>query len=369
MQTGLKMEDASNRPMRGIVFAKYGDRAASTRQRFAQYRSHLAAANITLDIYPLFDNTYLEALFTKGMRSKTHTFLAYLHRLRDLLRIGSYDFIMVQYELFPYLPAPFEALLRLTKKPVVYDIDDAIFHQYDAHKNPRIRSFLGGKLHPIMKRADLALCGNTYLADYVSRFSKRTEIVPTVVDTDNYRTRPTPETHAPITVGWMGSPSTWDYCLPMTDMLSENTRAGRLSFLAVGAEHKASDDFPFTFRAWEESREVADIHDMDIGIMPIPDAPWARGKCGYKLIQYMACGLPVIASPVGVNRDIVTHGVNGFLASSEAEWREAITTLATHASLRARMGEEGRKRVVERYSLQAHGPRVAQLLRALSSQL
>lgn len=355
--------------MRGIVLAKYGDRAASTRQRFVQYRPHLTAANITLDLYPLFDNRYLETLFTQGTRNKIHTILAYLRRLRDLLRMESYDFIMVQYELFPYLPAPFEALLRLTKKPVIYDIDDAIFHQYDTHRNPYIRSALGTKLHPIMKRADLALCGNAYLADYVGRFAKRTEIVPTVVDTDSYRIRPTPVPHAPITVGWMGSPSTWDYCLPIVPMLNEQVRSGQLAFLAIGAEHKASSELPFTFRTWEESREVADIQAMDIGIMPIPDAPWARGKCGYKLIQYMACGLPVIASPVGVNRDIVTHGVNGFLASNDTEWHAAIATLVNDAELRARMGEEGRKRVVEQYSLQAHGPRVAQLLRALSSQL
>lgn len=369
MPTPEHTATTSMRPLRGIVFAKYGDRAASTRQRFVQYAPHLAKLCIKLDIYPLFDNRYLETLFTQGKRSKADTLAAYLRRLRDLLRIGRYDFIMVQYELFPYLPAPFEALLHLTKKPVIYDIDDAIFHQYDAHKNPRLRALLGNKLHPILKRADLALCGNAYLAEYVSRFAKRTEIIPTVVDTANYLEKSSAAPSSPVTVGWIGSPSTWNYCLPFAEMLSKRVRAKELSFLVIGAEHKADSALPFTFRAWDESREVADIHDMDIGIMPIPDEPWARGKCGYKLIQYMACGLPVIASPVGVNRNIVTHGVNGFLASTVQEWREAIAALSADGSVRERMGAEGRKRALSQYSLEVHGPRVAQLLRTLSSQL
>jgi len=105
---------------------------------------------------------------------------------------------------------------------------------------------------------------------------------------------------------------------------------------------------------------------MDIGIMPLPDEPWARGKCGYKLIQYMACGLPVVASPVGVNSEIVQHGVNGFLAQTEEEWAEAIQTLAESDKLRARMGEEGRRIAHTQYSLETWGPKLAKLIRSVS---
>jgi hypothetical protein len=120
--------------------------------------------------------------------------------------------------------------------------------------------------------------------------------------------------------------------------------------------------------AYEET-EVSAIQSMDIGVMPLTDTPWARGKCGYKLIQYMACGLPVIASPVGVNKDIVEHGVNGFLAETDKEWCSAIETLLSDSELRRRMGAAGRKKVEESYSLQVWGPRVAQMLRGVADEV
>lgn len=347
---------------RGLVFAKYGDLAASTRQRFVQAIPYLAQQNITLEIAPLFDNAYLSLLFNKGERNKTAMLRAYIERIKTLLRADDYDFIFVQYELFPYLPGLFETFLRVTKKPVFYDIDDAIFHQYDTNRNPFIRVFLGRKLVPLLRRADIAFCGNAYLQEYVSRYCTRTEIIPTVVDTSIFKPHAAkPPIHPPV-LGWIGSPSTWDYCQPLLPMLSKFAEELRLSAFIVGAGHKAEPNPNFEFADWVESNEVADIQRMDIGIMPIPDAPWARGKCGYKLIQYMACGIPVIASPVGVNRDIVQHGVNGFLASTDAEWRAAIEHLLRDKPLRTRMGEAGRKIVEERYSIQLQGPRLAQFI-------
>jgi glycosyltransferase involved in cell wall biosynthesis len=135
--------------------------------------------------------------------------------------------------------------------------------------------------------------------------------------------------------------------------------------MAVGAGNAADEDAIVITRQWSEDREVADIQEMDIGIMPLPDAPWMRGKCGYKLIQYMACGLPVVASPVGVNRDIVDHGVNGFLAETPAEWAEALGTLVTDAALRQRMGAKARALVENQYSLRVQGPYIAKLLRSV----
>ena len=348
---------------RGLVFAKYGDLAASTRQRFVQAVPYLAAKDITLEISPLFDNAYLARLFTKGERGKFAIVLAYVKRAVALLRIRRYDFIFVQYELFPYLPGWFERVLRFTDKPVFYDIDDAIFHQYDNHPKPFIRKLLGKKLVPLLQRADVAFCGNAYLQTYVSQYCGSTEIIPTVVDVTHFAPPAAkPVIHPPV-LGWIGSPSTWDYCLPLLDMISGYANALQLSALVVGAGHKASPRINFEFRDWVEADEVFDIQRMDFGIMPIPDEPWARGKCGYKLIQYMACGLPVIASPVGVNSEIVQQGANGFLAASDAEWHTAIEQLRSDAALRQRMGDAGRRIVEERYSIQVHGPRLAHFIR------
>lgn len=356
------------RPLRGLVFAKYGDRAASTRQRFVQFAPYLAQQQITLEIAPLFDNAYLETLFLHGQRSRWQTARCYLKRLKQLRRAKSYDFVLVQYELFPYLPGFMEALIGLTGKPVLYDIDDAIFHQYDAHKNPLVRRMLGKKLVPLLRRVGLAFCGNAYLAEYVRHYAARVEIVPTTLDMTQYQPATAPANHK-LTLGWIGSPSTWAYFKHLHALLAEMVRMLDMEFLVVGAEHAADTRYPFTYRAWEESREVADIQAMDIGIMPLPDAPWARGKCGYKLIQYMACGLPVIASPVGVNTEMVMQGENGFLATTEAEWREALTALARDAALRQRMGAVGRARVEVAYATADHGSRLAHTLREWCSQL
>ncbi len=360
-------ESSPARPLKLLVLAKYGDRAASTRQRFSQMVPYLSAENITLEIRPLFDNRYLDGLLTAGTHYPARIMLAYVKRLRDVLHANRYDGVIVQYELFPYLPGWFESLIRLVRVPVFYDMDDAIFHQYDTHRHPVMRRLLARKLDPLLRRVNLAFCGNDYLADYVRARGTKVEILPTTLDVTQYV--PSPHTNSRLRLGWIGSPSTWNFFRHLHGFLAAYVREKNIEFLVVGAGHAASAELPFTFREWEEPREVADIQSMDIGIMPLPDAAWAKGKCGYKLIQYMACGLPVIASPVGVNSRIVSEGENGFLASSEEEWRRALDTLIADAALRQRMGEAGRASIEKNFAVQIHGPRLAQVLRKLCSQL
>ncbi len=155
---------------------------------------------------------------------------------------------------------------------------------------------------------------------------------------------------------------------PMMPILASVSEAEGARIAAVGAGKAAPPHPLLDIQLWSEDTEVARRQDMDIGIMPLTDTPWARGKCGYKLIQYMACGLPVIASPVGVNAEIVEHGVNGFLATTEAEWREALVTLLRDPELRRKMGAEGRRKVEAQYSLQVWGPRVAMMLKEVAER-
>lgn len=347
--------------MKGVAFVKYGDMAASTRQRFLQYFQYLLPLGISVEISPLLDNNYLENLYSGRRRRNLAIAKAYARRSGQAIRSHA-DFFWVYSEVFPYLPGWMERLVLMSRKPVIYDIDDAIFHQYDAHPNPMVRRLLGHKLEPLLRGSSLAVCGNAYLEQYVRRFCRHTEIVPTVVDTEKYRPAPR-EAEGPVVVGWIGSPSTWTYVRPYLPILEAVAAESGLRISVVGAGPKAEAAPHVVHHEWDEEQEIAMIQDMDIGIMPLPDEPWARGKCGYKLIQYMACGLPVIASPVGVNAEIVQHGVNGFLARSEAEWAEAIRRLAGDRELRASMGAAGRLRAERFYSLQVHGPRLAQMLR------
>jgi hypothetical protein len=151
-------------------------------------------------------------------------------------------------------------------------------------------------------------------------------------------------------------------------VLEKLVRDRHVEIRAVGAGANAlRDQFPgLELREWQEEKEVAEIQAMDLGIMPLPDEPWARGKCGYKLIQYLACELPVVASPVGVNTEIVDPGVNGYLAVDDADWETALTRLLDDPDVRSRMGAAGRRRVEESYSLKTHGKRLVGLLTALA---
>jgi glycosyltransferase involved in cell wall biosynthesis len=346
-----------------LACTKYGDRAASARQRYLQYAEHLREAGINLHTAPLLDNSYLDATFSGRAASKLSVARSYLRRLRGLLREREADAVWLQYEFFPYAPGFFETLALSRRIPLILDYDDAIFHQYAQHKNPIVRLMLGGKLKPLLQQAHLAICGNAYLQDYAAQYCRWTDIVPTVVDTDVYGTATEPQADRPLTVGWIGSPSTWEFAKPLIGLLTELARRLSLTVRVVGAGPQKDIPPRFEFLPWSEEEEIRLIQGMHIGIMPLPDEPWARGKCGYKLIQYMACELPVVASPVGVNTDIVDHGSNGFLASGPQEWAEALTALAEDAALRRRMGAEGRRKIEQAYSLAVHGPRLAKLLR------
>jgi glycosyltransferase involved in cell wall biosynthesis len=257
-----------------------------------------------------------------------------------------------------------EQLAFLSGKPVLYDFDDAFFHPYDSHSSRFIQGTLAGKLRPLIEGAAAVCAGNEYLGDYAARLNGATHILPTVVDTDIYR--PAREIcERPLTIGWIGSPSTWGYVKPFLPLFSTLARERGVRFLAVGAGSAATAESMegISFAPWTEASEIPLVQAMDIGVMPLPDEPWARGKSGYKLIQYMACGLPVIASPVGVNATIVADGITGFLATNLSDWRAALDQLIDNPSLRTSMGQAGRARAAESYSLQTHAPRLVEIMK------
>ncbi|RMH49595.1 MAG: glycosyltransferase, partial [Alphaproteobacteria bacterium] len=296
---------------------------------------------------------------------------AYARRLGDLGRARAADVLWLEKEALPWVPPALESALLPRRVPLVTDYDDAVFHRYDLHRRAAVRRLLGRKIDRVMAASDLVMAGNAYLADRArAAGAPRVEIVPTVVEAARYAAPATPvdRNGAPV-IGWIGSPSTWrEYMVPMLPMLTDVARRSGARLRVVGSGARPDLDPLVDVLPWTEADEVARIHEMDIGIMPLDDSPWARGKCGYKLIQYMAAGLPVIASPVGVNAEIVEHGVNGLLARDADEWRDALATLLADPALRARMGAAGRRRVEERYSAEVWGPRIAELLHEVAAR-
>lgn len=346
--------------MKLFAFMKYGAKAASTRQRLLQYVPALEAAGIEVEWHPLIASERIGR--SKGLAHLPATAAAYAGRAAQFAAARRADLIWVHKELFPFAPGVVEASVTRIGPPVVYDMDDAIFHNYDLHRQGAVRSLLGGRFETMLSRAAAASCGNAYLRDYAARFCRVAEVIPTTLDTDIYRPATDAGARPVPVIGWIGSPTTWPYMAPLVPMLEELVRAGRATVRIVGSGADPARFPHFTLVDWREDREVEEIQRMDIGVMPLTDDPWSRGKCGYKLIQYMACGLPVVASPVGVNGDMV-RGENGRLATTPEEWRAALDELIGDPALRRRMGTAGRQVAERDYSLAAHAPRLVALLR------
>ena len=349
-----------------IAFLKYGDEAASSRQRFLQYDRALKEAGYEVEYQSLLDNGHMRRLADGRTVGKMSAAVAYGRRLGAVFRARSFDLAWVQYEFFPFLPGFTETLATvLARQPIVVDYDDAIFHRYDENGSRGFRHILDGKLEPLLRRAAACVCGNLYLRDYAAHFC-RTEIIPTVIDTSIYlpeRDRQNRDGH--VVVGWIGSPSTWPNVRPLLPLLAKLAVSHGIKVRAIGAGKAAEADcFPgLQLVEWNEYTEISELQRLDIGIMPLLDRPFERGKCGYKLIQYMGCGLPVVASPVGVNSEIVTSGVTGLLATTEQEWHSALLRLIQDPSLRRAFGGAGRVRAELDFSLDRQAPRLINLMR------
>ena len=353
--------------MKVAAFTRYSREAASTRQRLLQYLPRLREAGIEVEHHPLLDDEYVRSLATGQPYSKASVARAYLDRGRQLAASSSSDLVWIYVELFPYLPALIERTATSGRK-VVYDMDDAFFHHYDDSSNPLVRGLLGGKHGKLLSQAAACTCGNGYLRNFAAQHCPNSIVLPTVVDTDIYLPIDRGQVTSPV-IGWIGSPSTWPNVRPLLPLLQELCSKYDISFRAVGAGAAAeADRFPgLELVEWREESEVAEVQRMDVGIMPLVDSPFERGKSGYKLIQYMACGLPAVASPVGVNRNIVEDGVNGFQATTEADWRRALIRLIGEPALRRQMGARGRTLVQASYSLNCNVPRLIALLESVAS--
>ncbi|MDD2759918.1 MAG: glycosyltransferase family 4 protein [Methylomonas sp.] len=350
--------------MRVLVLSRYSRLGASSRLRFYQYLPFLESAGLQVTVKPLLADDYLTRLYAGRRKSFLDIAKAYFKRLSLLLQAKNYDLIWLEKECFPWLPAWIELGLLSRKTRLVVDYDDAIFHQYDRHSSVFVRFLLGKKIECVMHRAELVIAGNDYLAERARQANaRRVAILPTVVDTSRYQVVKHADQDS-VTIGWIGSPATARYLRLLGLAFGTLLANKKIRVLAVGANPAQLVDLPITVLPWTEEQEVAQIQQFDIGIMPLLDEAFERGKCGYKLIQYMACGIPVVASPVGANKQIVRDGIDGFLADSDQDWTRALMRLSNDPALRLRMGEAGRRRAETLYSLQRAEVELADLLRS-----
>lgn len=339
-----------------LFLTLYGRKGASSRYRFLQYFPYFEENGYQCKHEPLFSNKYLERLYETGERPIGSVIRGYLRRLRSLLSVRNYGVVVLEKELLPYVPAFFERKLGQSDIPYIVDYDDAVFHNYDRSSNPLVRFGLKNKIDVVMRESDVVVAGNEYLASRAHEAgASRIETIPTVIDLDRYPYTP-PSEDGQFTIGWIGSPSTAQYVESLASELQGVCAKRDAKVVLVGSGEIELPGVPYEVREWSEETEINDIMSFDVGIMPLDADPWERGKCGFKLIQYMGCGKPVVSSPVGVNKEIVENNRNGFLADGSEEWIRALLRLCDNPEERRRFGKRGRETVEREYSIETAFP-------------
>jgi glycosyltransferase involved in cell wall biosynthesis len=254
-----------------------------------------------------------------------------------------YDAVFVQKRLFS-LPWIFAA--RLAAKRLIFDFDDAIWTSPTGNWSRMTRAKTRLRLRTMIAKADCVIAGNSYLADYARQYRRNVRVIPTCIDTDHYSPQEG-DPHDRLTIGWIGSKPNIPYLAGLEPAFSGLPNA---DLSVISDKEYKSPNLPTDFTRWSAEGELAALRSFDIGVMPLADDEWACGKCGFKILQYMACGIPAVVSPVGVNREIIADSVNGFLAASTDEWVERLTALSSDASLRTRIAAAGRSTVLANYS-------------------
>jgi glycosyltransferase involved in cell wall biosynthesis len=339
------------------------DRAPGQRYRIEQWAPLMEALGVHVVFAPFLDARGMAALYQRGrLWAKTWAIVGgYRRRLMDLRDLTGFDVVYVYREAALLGPSWLEDWLA-QRRPLVFDFDDAIYLPASSAANPWTARFkAAGKVAKICGLARHVTVGNEFLATYARRHAPQVTVVPTTIDTRAYAVRSREPNPRPV-VGWTGSTTTVGYLELVRPALKRLRSEMDFTFRAIGApvEVGAVTVEPVP---WRSASEADDLRPMDVGLMPLPDDEWSRGKCGCKALQYMALGIPPVVSPVGVNRSIVRDGVNGFWASTQEEWVDRIGRLLRDPSLRARLGAEARRTVEAEYSAEKQAPRMAEVLR------
>lgn len=282
-------------------------------------------------------------------------------RVRDAVKAKGYDLVLVHRESAAIGPAWVERILRPVGVPYAFDFDDAIYLPASSEANRRFTWLKqAGKTAAVVRNASLVIAGNAHLAEWARRQGGRAVVIPTAIDTDAYR--PTTASGDPVCIGWTGSPSTIQHLELLAPTLAQLQRERGIRIRVIGDPSYQMAGAQAEVLRWSAASEIADLSGVDIGVMPLPDDEWARGKCGLKALQYMALGIPTVVSPVGVNREIARDGA-AITAQTADEWALVLRTLIDDPELRARVGRHGRARVEQEYSVEATLPQWEQALR------
>ena len=338
-------------------------RVPGQRYRIEQWAPLLRKEGVEVVFSPFLSIAAMDVLYQPGhLRQKIGEMLRrYLKRLAEMIVAEPADVILVYREVALLGLPVFEHILA-RRAPLVFDFDDAIYLRDTSSANAWSRALKSkAKAEAICRLARHVTVGNGFLAQFARRHARAVTVVPSTIDTDLYELRPRPENPRSV-VGWSGSVTTLPYLAMLGPALQRLRERQEFELHVIGGETQV-EGVPVYCKPWQADSEVEDLRGVDVGLMPLSDDEWSRGKCGLKALQYMALGIPPVVSPVGVNTSIVRDGINGFHARTEKEWVDRIAQLLSDESLRRRMGTEARRTVEQLYSHRVHAPRIARVLR------
>ena len=353
--------------VRVAALSAHGPTAPSFRVRVLIPRAELARRGVEVVPFPLLTEDEDRAFHGGGVIERGRIVIGSRRRLARAVAEAPADTALIhrQADMLPVLGV--EASASKGRR-LVLDVDDAVWVDSRREAGGHPLAFMKGtrrKLRWLAERADAVIAGNRVLADWLGQYSERVTVIPSLVE---HRSSPVRE-HADTDVlhlGWIGSATTAPYLEALSEPLAAAARAlgdRRLRLTVMGGPTQAIRGVDSRAELWTEEGERQLLARMDVGLMPLPDNEWTRGKCSYKALQYMAAGIPVVADNVGVSAEVVGHEQSGLVAKAPGDWTEAVTALARDAGLRARLGARGRRRVKEGFSVERWAPELAGILR------
>jgi glycosyltransferase involved in cell wall biosynthesis len=344
------------------------DTSPGQRYRLEQWEPLLRERGVDITFASFEDEDLHALLYKRGMMGKKLRLVSRgLGRRLSLVRkVKDYDLVYILREAALLGPPVFERLIAQSGVPVVFDFDDAIFVSYRSPSNGYL-SYLkfASKTKTICRIASHVMVGNPYLAEYARQVNDRVTVIPTTIDTEKYRVPQRKDKSGPVVIGWTGSYSTVQHLDTMRNALKKLAEKESFRLRVIGTPSYECPPVDVEAMQWRAETELEDLSEIDIGMMPLPDDRWSKGKCGLKALQFMALGIPTICSPVGVNTDIIQDDQNGFIAGTEDEWVEKLSRLLRSAELRRRLGDAGRATVEEKYSAITQTPRVYEIFESL----
>jgi glycosyltransferase involved in cell wall biosynthesis len=342
-----------------VISAHRFNRSPSQRYRYEQYIPYLQQHGFDFTFSPILSEKDDKVFYAKGHALSKGLILlrSVFTRLKDCLRYNDFDIIFIQREALFVGSNFFERKAFKSKAQVIFDFDDSIWLMDTSPENKKWEWLKKpGKTRSNIQHAHVVIAGNLYLKAYADRYNKNTVLIPTTVDCNVHIPKPGLRNKESVVIGWSGSISTikhFELLVPVLEKLKRKY-GSKISFKVLGDAAYVNRELGIIGKAWSASEEVDDINAFDIGIMPLPNDEWAKGKCGLKGLTFMACGVPTVMSSVGVNTEIIQHGENGFLVSSEEEWIHCLSQLIESSELREQLGRAGRETVVTKYSVEAN---------------